>query len=154
MNTQQPPNNVVPINAAPERTELPEPGFPMLTRMVSNPIFPSGEPVGKEEPITWILGKPHPFMPGMEVMRMFVDRGGVEIYSVSSDRHSGTRNMIPMTQVRIIEEAMPLDVFIEELAAAEGDDDEPDDPDEPVDPETPEPAPAPPVNGGQQTAPS
>jgi len=148
MNT--PPNNVVPII---KTVELPEPGFPMLTRMISNPLFPD-QPPHREEPVTWIVGNPHPLVPDMKVMRMFVDRGGVEVYSVSSDGRSGTRNLIPMSNIRIIEEAMPLDVFIEELAAAEGDDDDEPEPEEPEQPNgQPEPGPTTTTNG-QQTAPS
>src|ERR1700722_1286897 len=157
MNT--PPPNVVPLT---ETVTLPDPGYPMLTRVLSNPLFPPDrealkkEPSLKDEPIAWIVGSQHPLVPSMKIVRMFVDRGGVEIYSVSPDGRSGTRNMIPMSQIRIIEEAMPLDVFIEELDAAENDDD--DDPDDPeVEPETapepePEVTPAPVPNG--QTAPS
>lgn len=129
MNT--PPTNVVPIT---KTIEIPEPGFPMLTRMISEPLFPSekrsDQPHREPEPMTWIVGQSHPLVPDMRVMRMFVDRGGVEIYSVSSDGRSGTRNLIPMRNVRIIEEAMPLDVFIEELAAAENDEEEEEDEDE------------------------
>jgi hypothetical protein len=98
--------------------ELPEPGFPMLTRMISSALFPEN---GREEPVTWVVGKPHPLVPDVRVVRMFVDRGGVEVYSVTADGSSGMRNLIPMSRIRLIEEAMPLEVFIEELAAAEDD---------------------------------
>jgi hypothetical protein len=142
---------------------LPEPGFPMLTRMISNALFPEAQTktVGcphckgsisleqstKEEPITWIVGQAHPLVPQMKVMRMFVDRGGVEVYSVSDDGKAGMRNLVPMSWVRLIEEAMPLDVFVEELAAAEEDEPEPE-----PEPGDPEPEQAPVTNG--QTAPS
>lgn len=111
--------------------DLPPPQFPMLTRMISNSLFPEN---GREDPITWAVGEPHPLASGVKVIRMFVDRGGVEVYSVSSDGKAAVRNLIPMSWIRLIEEAMPLDVFVEELAAAEaGDDDDPDDP--PPDPD-------------------
>jgi hypothetical protein len=142
--------------------ELPEPGFPMLTRMISDTLFPSthSQTIGcphcskpitidrtadKEEPVTWIVGQRHPLVPEMKVMRMFVDRGGVEVYSVSDDAKAGMRNLVPMSKVRLIEEAMPLDVFVDELVAAESD--EPDDPDG-GDPE-PEPLPAVITTNGQ-----
>jgi hypothetical protein len=96
--------------------ELPQPGFPMLTRMVSNPLFLDD----KGEPKTWIVGQPHPLVTSMKVMRMFVADGGVEVYSVSDDGKAGMRNLVPMATVRLTEEAMPLDVFADELAAAEG----------------------------------
>jgi hypothetical protein len=73
----------------------------------------------------------------MKVMRMFIDRGGVEVYSVSGDGRTGVRNLVPMSMIRLIEEAMPLEVFIEELDAAENDEPEPNEPE-------PEPEPAPP----------
>lgn len=115
-------------NIAPQVVELPAPQFPMLTRVVSSPIFSDRDPA-----ITWGIGAPHPLVPDTyKVIRMFVDRGGVEVYSVSSDGKNGMRNLIPMERVRFIEEAMPLDVFVDELDAAEsaGDDDD-DEPDEP-----------------------
>jgi len=110
------------------RIELPNPGFPMVTRMISNSLLP--EEGQREEPITWVLSQPHPLVPNMKVVRMFVDRGGVEVYSVPDDGKNGMRNLIPMSWVRLVEEVMPLDVFVEELAAAEsdgGDDDDDDD---------------------------
>ena len=62
-------------------------------------------------------------------MRMFVDDVGRRDLLGVGDGRSGMRNMIPMSHVRYVEEAMPLDEFVEELTAAEnGDDDEPDDP--------------------------
>lgn len=96
--------------------QLPSPQFPMLTRVVSDPIFSQ-----REEAMTWAIGAAHPLVPETyKVIRMFADRGGVEIYSVSSDGKNGMRNLIPTDKVRFIEEAMPLDVFGDELYAAEG----------------------------------
>ena len=139
MTMQTPPSNVVPLRTV----ELPAPGFPMLTRMVSNCLFPESN--GKEVPTTWIVGQPHPLVPEMKIVRMFVDRGGVEIYSVSGDGKTGMRNLVPMSWIRLTEEAMPLDVFIEELEAAESEE-----PEEPEEPEL-EPTPAP---NGQPVPPS
>jgi hypothetical protein len=98
----------------------------MLTRMISNPLFGNGG-----EPIVWVVGMDHPLSEIAKVVRMFVDRGGVEVYSVAKDETGtrGVRNLIPMTQIRLIEEAMPLDIFAEELAAAESDEDDEPDPD-------------------------
>jgi len=141
--------------------ELPKPNFPMVTRMISDPLFPESKPqtVGcphckgnisvsapsdKQEPITWIVGQAHPLVPDMKLVRMFVDSGGVEVYSVSSDGKAGMRNLVPMDSIRLVEEAMPLDVFVEEITAAE-EDDEPDDP-EPDPGDQPD-APAPVANG-------
>ena len=146
-------------------------GFPMLTRMLSDPLFPPTEtktvacphckqnlavnvPVPsskeKDEPIAWIVGQQHPLMPEMEILRMFIEDDGVMVYSVSKDKRAGSRNLVPMKSVRLTEEAMPLDVFAEELADAEGEDDpgEPGEPGEPGDPGDPDPVPAAlPANG-------
>jgi len=150
---------------------LPPPGYPMLTRMVSNPLFPDTKsqvmacphckqslsipvpPPGKEEPITWIVGDRHPLVPDMKVIRMFIDDTGVEVYSVSADGKAGMRNLVPITSVRLVEEAMPLDVFAEELADAEEDDSGPEGPESPEGPD-PDPAPPPavPVVNGQSAS--
>ena len=136
--------------------ELVPPGPVVLTRMVSDSLFPDtksqvmGCPnckqsisvplpaAGKEEPITWIIGQRHPLLPDMKVIRMFLDHDGVEVYSVSTDGKAGMRNMVPLSRVRLTEEAMALDIFAEELKDAEQDDGDPDpgDPD-PGDPEPP-----------------
>lgn len=151
--------------------ELAPPGAIVLTRMVSDPLFPETKPQvmacphckqnlslplptqGKEEPITWVISKQHPLLPDMKVIRMFLDHDGVEVYSVSADGRSGMRNMVPMAKIRLTEEAMALDVFAEELAAAEDDDEDPEpgDPGDPGDPgENGEPPPAlVPVSNGQ-----
>lgn len=98
------PNNVV---------SLPAPQPPMLTRVVSDPLF-NDQP----DALVWALGGPHPLVPDTyKVLRMFVDRGGVEIYA--TDGKSGMRNLIPTSKVRFTEEAMPLNIFAEELYAAE-----------------------------------
>ena len=111
-------------------TALPPFGYPLLTRMISNRLFPpdAGQP---DEPMTWALTHPHPLVPGMRVVRMFVSDGGVEVYS--HDNEKGMRNLIPMHSIRLTEEAMPLEVLIDEILAAEspdedgGDDEEDDD---------------------------
>jgi hypothetical protein len=136
-----------PTQAATGQTvDLPPPGYPMVTRMISDPPFPSEsndeEDDPEPEPITWVLSHAHPFVPQMKVVRMFIAPAGVAVYSVSEDGRNGMRNLIPMDRTRLIEEAMPLDVFIDELAHAEGlvpddpdDDDAPEEVDEESDPE-------------------
>lgn len=131
----------MPATTIPARTiELPPPGFPMLMVMFTDNLVPDNN---GSAAILWNVSKPHPFVPDMKVMRMFVDRGGVEVYSVSDDGKIGMRDLVPMDRVRLIQEAMPLDVFIDELALAESGDE--DDLEPEPEPE-PEPAPAP-VNG-------
>lgn len=126
--------------ATPTKTiELPEPGYPVVTRIISNGLFPDES--GRNEPITWTVGQKHPLVDSMRVVRMFISSGGVEIYSVAKDGQSGTRNFLPTNWVRLVEEAMPIDIFAEELADAEagGDDgdDELDPEPEPVEPPMP-----------------
>jgi hypothetical protein len=117
----------------------------MLTRFISNALFPENRRgVLDSEPVTWTLSQAHPLVPDMKIIRMFVDRGGVEVYSVSADGSKGMRNLVPMNWVRLIEEAMPLDVFVDELAASESDED--DDTEDLGDPE-PDPEAPTPVNG-------
>jgi len=134
------PTNTTPtaVNAV-QRIELPKAGYPMLTRMVSDQLFPPDVPGAKEEPITWAIGNPHPLVPELKVVRMFVVGGGVRIYSATADGRGGMRNFVPMARVRLTEEAMPLDVFVDELEADEDDN-------ESVDPEPEPPAPQP-ANG-------
>ena len=128
--------------------KLPDPQPPIFSRMVTNPILDNSGPV------FWSVGGSHPLEPegGLRIVRMFIVPGGVEVYSVSGDTAAGVRNFMPMALVRITEEAMPIDVFVEELRDAEaGDDDEDeneDDDDEPLDePDNQRPAPglAPPL---------
>lgn len=122
------------------RIELPAPQYPMIVLMFTDNLVPEGSGrVGQT--ISWAVSKAHPFVPEMNVVRMFVDRGGVEVYSASNDGKIGIRDLVPMDRVRLIQEAMPLEVFVEELDAAEsGDDDEDEDPE--PEPELPEPNPA------------
>lgn len=106
MNT--PSQNVVPVTGS---VMLPEPGYPMLTRMLSNALFPdmtSGS-------CSWIFNEPHPLVSEMKVVRMFVVDGGVHVYSAPSNGIC-TRSFVPMGWIKLIEEVMPLDVFVEQLA--------------------------------------
>jgi len=117
---------------------LPQPGYPMLTRTISNTLLPETRqrvqdvhcphckgafqvqietPV--EEPVVWAVSQPHPLVPQMDVVRMFVIDEGIEVYSVSKDGKVGMRNLIPNGTYRLTEEAMPLDVFIQELSTSE-----------------------------------
>ena len=135
----------------PAAMALPDPTYPMVVHMISNPMFPAepaapGTPPNREEPVHWVISKNHPFVPNFRVMRMFLDRGGVEVYSVFEADKIGMRDVIPMHNVRLVQESMPIDIFVEELAAAEEEDgDEPDLEPEP-EPE-PTPGPAPVANG-------
>lgn len=133
-------------------TKLPDPGFPMLTRMITEGLFtekgtpatanapatPTVQP--KDQSLTWVVSEPHPLLPDCKVVRMFVTEDGVMVYAWPSDGKAGMRNLIPNSRIRMVEEVMPPEVFIEELAAAESDD-EPDDPtdDEPEDELRPQP---------------
>ena len=137
------------------------PGRPLLTRMLSNALFvspptlpmpPQGasldvhallamqrqaahaDPI--DQPITWVAGQPHPLVPNMTVARMYVEEGGVDVYS--HDGRNGMRHFIPMDTIRLIEEVMPLDTFADEIEDAEEraiDDDDDDEPEEEIDPD-------------------
>ena len=107
MNT--PPSNVIPITSKP--IEIPEPGFPMLTQMISHAPFPD-MPSGI---CPWVVDQPHPLVPEMKVVRMFVVDGGVHIYS-APNAGVCTRSFVPMSGVKLTEEVMPFDLFVEELA--------------------------------------
>ena len=106
MNTSS--SNVAPTNRS---VEIPEPGYPMLTHLLSSPLFPDMTPGN----CSWVIDDPHPLVPEMKVVRMFVVDGGVHVYSAPS---SGicTRSFVPMGWIKLIEEVMPLDVFVEQLA--------------------------------------
>jgi hypothetical protein len=81
----------------------------------------------------------------MKVIRMFLTDDGVEVYSVADDNRAVMRNLVPSKTIRLTEETMPIDVFADELEAAEEDNfpggDDPDDPD----PDDPSKSPAPPA---------
>lgn len=129
------------------RLEIPPAAPPYLTRMISSALFPeivtdelTQQKVRREDPLAWLVSRPHPLVRGMKVFRMFVSRGGVEVYSLSEDGKTGIRDLIPMSQIRLIGEEMPLDVFVEELAISEAgeEDDDPDPgPEEPEEGATP-----------------
>jgi hypothetical protein len=90
----------------------------------------------------------HPFVPAMQIMRMYVATGGVEVYS--TDGKTCMRDTVPTAFVRLIQEGMPPHIFIEEIEAAESEDDDDDDGDED---EIPTESPEQPVtvSNGQQT---
>lgn len=135
MNTSQQP---VP-SAQTHTIELPAPRYPMVTRMISKAPFPDDN--GKDDPVKWEVTKAHPLLPVMRVVRMFIFPGGIEVYSVSPDGKDGMRNLVPISRVLLVEEFMPLSVFVEELRAAENEglDDDDDDAPAPM-PAEPEPA--------------
>ncbi len=103
-----------------------------MTRVLTDVLLGAGEP------IAWVIGEGHPLATGWQIRRMFVDDNGVEVYALSADGKHGMRHLIPMARVRLVEEAMSLDVFIDELAAAEESDDDDD-----LEPEPEEPSAAP-----------
>jgi hypothetical protein len=127
------------------RLALPPPSFPLVTRVYMKTMLPpdrveklieSGAPVPNVD--VWQLSQPHPFISGMRVTRMFLEDDCVAIYSSTEDGSSCVRNTIPMSAVvHLVEEAMPLEVWIQEIYAAEegpvdDDDDSPEDESEPA----------------------
>lgn len=80
--------------------------------------------------LNWSLGNDHPLVDGARVIGLFfLDRDGIEVYSMSSDRTTGIRDYLPMARIRHVQEAMPPDIFITEFLAADGGDDDDDDDD-------------------------
>jgi len=137
---------------------LPEPGYPLLVNLFTDNLVPPKDEAGaskahapKEEVVHWALTQAHPFIPGMTIMRMFVLTSTVEVYSRAND---GTcmRDTIPMARVRLAQEGMPPQVFVEEITAAEGGGDDDDDDDLPDEPEPDEDHTPAPTANGQQTA--
>jgi hypothetical protein len=131
---------------------IPPPTYPMVVHMISDPMFPPDvdpqtKALAQSEPIAWVISKPHPFVSKFTVMRMFLAGAVVEVYSISEDHKVGMRDVIPIHAVRLVQESMPIDIFIEELVAAENADNDAGDLAEPVGPDT---APAPAANGQQQ----
>jgi hypothetical protein len=119
---------------------------PKVMFVISNSLSPEAT---KNEPIAWAVGQPHPILPGMSVIGMFVVPGeGVEIYAASAAR-KGVRSFIPMHWIRYVHEEMPFETFSEEFeAAVAGVDDEDDDGDfEDVPEETTPTRPPPPPDG-------
>lgn len=108
---------------APQKIQLPLPSPPVATRVLSRPIY-AGDGT---DPISWILGRKHPRMPSMTVVRMIYTPAGVEVYAAGvapeTNEEVFMRVSIPAQDLRLVEEAMPLDVFIEELEAADASDD-------------------------------
>jgi len=119
--------------------ELPPLKYPTVTRVVSDPLFPADQGTGIPpspgvEPVLWLLGGNHPFS-GAKIVRIHFDDLAVEIYAVSGGG-APTRNIIPMSRVRLLEEEMPVEIFIEEMTAAQ--EEEPDDDDDDEEPDNSE----------------
>lgn len=111
---------------------LPEPKPPVVVKFVSRSIF-SNE--GKE--ITWVFGQPHPITKGALITRMFMSEdGSMRVFSVPAPGVQGdcTIDTIPADQVKIVQEIMSMEVFLDELAAAEGYDDDEDEEEEALPP--------------------
>lgn len=103
---------------APTVVHFPEPTFPMLTRVVTNSLLPD-DTVKK---VMWEMGKAHPLIgPTMNVVRMFIVAGVVEIYSVKSDGSFGMVNIVPFHNVCSSEQVMDLPTMIRHLSEAEED---------------------------------
>jgi hypothetical protein len=129
---------------------------PIVRLVVSDPLFPAqvldgtGQPIQGQfkeslEPVTWILRRPHPFVPDMTIVGLFLNEDGIEIYSTNNKM--GMRDLIQAKFVRLVQESMLMPVFEKELYLAELGDDDDDDPPEPGSPESdPEPE-APRANG-------
>jgi hypothetical protein len=143
----------MPTNVPATESALPEPEYPMVTLVISNPVFPREPkhqqaacphckgaitlPVGDKEdpkPVAWLIGKPHPFVPTAKIVRMHVIEGVVTVFSLSEDASACIIDELPIESVRLIEKGMPYEVFVEELEDAEGEDDPEPDPEPKLEP--------------------
>ncbi len=107
----------------------PNPNYPLLTRVISNPMLPGHG----DEPLVWALGSSNPLDPSPTVIRrMFIQDGGVLVYFTGDGPQGAVcvTNFIPMQLVRLVEETMSPDVFVEEMAASEAREQEDDDDDD------------------------
>lgn len=118
---------------------------PTVTLVVSNQIFPSEDPKQEQQQAAcphckgaitfpaapkpsdkspkwdhWLLGQPHPFIPGNVIRRMHVEDGVVSIFSTSDDKKRCFIDEIPFESVRLIEKGMSYEVFVDELIEADG----------------------------------
>lgn len=126
----------------PREIELPEAGYPMVTRVVSAPVLKL-EGDGRLD-WTWQVGESHPLVPNLRIVRMFYVDHDVQVYAVTADGVAGTRYTIPQSLIRLVEESMPIDVFVVELEASE--EEAPGTSEDPEDPENLEEGQAPPLS--------
>lgn len=92
----------------------PESQLPVVTMVITDNLDPA-DPSSASIPVQWFLGKPHPYDTNVIVVGMFPVDLGVEIYSVSKDKVTCVRDFIPTDRVRLIQEKMSADVFVDEL---------------------------------------
>jgi hypothetical protein len=125
-------------------SEMPELRYPRIMLTVTENIEP------KDPLVTWKVGTAHPFVPNMKIVSIFINGGFVEIYSATGSQ-AGMRDLIPISFLRLSREAMPFDVFVEELLDAElrsDEDEEDEEEDEDTEPDlTPPPPPESSTNG-------
>lgn len=127
----------------PKAYDLPKLSFPLCNRVLTHAAFPPEKDkqtgvAPTEQPIMWTLDGEHPLVPKHKIVRMYVQLGiCVEVYSVppavDGKISNGVRNVIPWSQVRVVEELLDVPTFIAELEAAENESE--------PDPDDPEPAP-------------
>jgi hypothetical protein len=113
-------------------TDTPNLKNPRIVMMATDNIDTSSAP------LLWSVGEVHPLASSVRVVAMFMEEDVVEIYS-SNGTNAGIRDLVPLTRVRIIREAMAFDVFAKELGQAELGEDYEDDDDIPEEDDPPEP---------------
>lgn len=107
---------------------LPEPVYPKIMLMITDCLVPKAEGV-KEEPMSWAVSVAHPFIEAAQVVAMFINGDGIDVYSVRRDEAGGVEGMrdhIPLSRMRVFREAMPFEMFINEITRAELAEDEDD----------------------------
>ena len=119
-----------------ERSSLPDPNpdSPMLILVITNNIIPDDR---HSKTIPWVASKPHPFVPGMHVVRMYDYPSEVHVYSVSDDGRTSMRDEIRLEDVRLRQRVMSIDVLISEIEEAEYGAEEDEEPEPEPEPEVP-----------------
>ena len=117
--------------SAAQTIELPEPNGTTVMRAITNRILDEGK-----GGLAWAVGSANPLVKDMKIIRMYssapeapededgkptaqIDtRRELRVYSLSTNKI--IRHIIPPDQIRLIEEALTLEAFLEEIDAEEG----------------------------------
>jgi len=131
----QPTNSPAPKSG---EIQVPPIQFPLCTRVwAASPWTDPKAKISAGEPVLWAIDQAHPFVASFKVVRMYVVPGSsVDVFS-SDGGTTGLRHTLPWHLISLIEEAMPAEIFVEEMVAAEteeDDEDEEEDEDEVVEP--------------------
>lgn len=110
---------------------MPPPGAPLDIHALLDMQRQAAQAEPTDQPLTWVAGQFHPLVPNMRIVRMYVDDTGVSVYS--HDGKNGMRHFVPIALVRLVEEVMTLDAFVDAIEDEEAPEDDEPDLDEPDD---------------------